>query len=170
VEHSSVFLQPPLAQSGTTLLEAVPSSQLQSEQFQSEVSLPASLPVPVSASLPELPPSGASTNSAPDGMQPQGSPQRTNAAFKVFCSTFLTIFLAELGDKTQMTTLLMSAESHAPWTVFAGAGTALVATSLIGVWLGCWLAKRVAPKTLETAAGGLLLLIAGQLFWDIFHL
>lgn len=92
------------------------------------------------------------------------------AELKIFISTFLTIFLAELGDKTQLTTLLMSAESHKPWIVFAGAGTALVATSLIGVWLGCWLAKRVPPKTLETAAGCLLLIVAGQLVWDIIHL
>jgi Ca2+/H+ antiporter, TMEM165/GDT1 family len=91
-------------------------------------------------------------------------------ALKVFFSTFLTIFLAELGDKTQVTTLLMTAESHSPWIVFAGAGTALVTTSLIGVWLGCWLAKRVSAKTLETAAGILLLLISAQLFWEIFHL
>jgi Ca2+/H+ antiporter, TMEM165/GDT1 family len=91
-------------------------------------------------------------------------------ALKVFFSTFLTIFLAELGDKTQVTTLLMTAESHSPWIVFAGAGTALVITSLIGVWLGCWLAKRVSAKTLETAAGILLLLISAQLFWEIFHL
>lgn len=91
-------------------------------------------------------------------------------ALKVFFSTFFTIFLAELGDKTQVTTLLMAAESHSPWIVFVGAGTALVTTSLIGVWLGCWLAKRVSAKTLETAAGILLLLISTQLFWEIFQL
>ncbi len=91
-------------------------------------------------------------------------------AVQVFLSTFLTIFLAELGDKTQVTTLLMAAESHQPWVVFAGAGTALVATSLIGVWLGCWLAKRVSAQTLEKAAGVLLLLIAAQLCWEVIHL
>ncbi len=90
-----------------------------------------------------------------------------NAAFKVFFSTFFTIFLAELGDKTQVTTLLMAAESHAPWTVFAGAGTALIATSLLGVWLGCWLSNQVSARTLETAAGILLLLVSAQLFWEI---
>ncbi|WNZ26647.1 TMEM165/GDT1 family protein [Leptolyngbya sp. NK1-12] len=93
-----------------------------------------------------------------------------SAELKIFCSTFLTIFLAELGDKTQMATLLMTAESHQPWIVFAGAGSALVATSLIGVWLGCWLAKRVSTKTLEKSAGLLLLLVAAQLVWDVFHL
>ncbi|NET30500.1 MAG: TMEM165/GDT1 family protein [Cyanothece sp. SIO1E1] len=87
----------------------------------------------------------------------------------IFFSTFLTIFLAELGDKTQVTTLLMSAESHSPWVVFAGAGSALVLTSLLGVLLGQWLATRIAPKVLETAAGMTLLLIATLLFWDILH-
>lgn len=86
---------------------------------------------------------------------------------QIFCSTFFTIFLAELGDKTQVTTLLMSAESHAPWLVFAGAGTALVATSLIGVLLGQWLSKRVSPRTLEKSAAIVLLLIAATLIWDI---
>ncbi|QYO68466.1 TMEM165/GDT1 family protein [Leptolyngbya sp. 7M] len=93
-----------------------------------------------------------------------------SAELKIFCSTFLTIFLAELGDKTQMATLLMTAESHQPWIVFAGAGSALVATSLIGIWLGCWLAKRVSTKTLEKSAGILLLLVAAQLVWEVFHL
>lgn len=87
----------------------------------------------------------------------------------VFGSTFLTIFLAELGDKTQVTTLLMSAESHSPWMVFAGAGTALVATSLIGVLLGQWLAKWLSPKTLETCAGITMLIISALVFVDLLR-
>jgi putative Ca2+/H+ antiporter (TMEM165/GDT1 family) len=85
----------------------------------------------------------------------------------IFASTFFTIFLAELGDKTQVTTLLLSAQSHAPWIVFAGAGSALVATSLIGVLLGRWLAQRVPPRTLEVAAGILLVVLAVLLVWDV---
>ena len=88
----------------------------------------------------------------------------------VFLSTFITIFLAELGDKTQVTTLLMSAESNAPITVFLGAGSALIATSLIGVLLGQWLAKRVSEDTLDTCAGILLLLITIGLVGDIVGL
>jgi putative Ca2+/H+ antiporter (TMEM165/GDT1 family) len=109
----------------------------------------------------------------PSGLQPDlqlESPQTDRTDLKVFLSTFVTIFLAELGDKTQLTTLLLTAKSHAPWVVFAGAGTALVTTSLLGVWLGCWLAQRISAKTLETAAGVLLLLISAQLFWEVFHL
>ncbi|MEP0817420.1 TMEM165/GDT1 family protein [Trichocoleus desertorum GB2-A4] len=89
--------------------------------------------------------------------------------FGVFCSTFVTIFLAELGDKTQVTTLLMSAESQSPWMVFAGAALALITTSLLGVLVGRWLANRLSPKSLETAAGAALLLVSVSLLWDVVH-
>ena len=89
--------------------------------------------------------------------------------WSVFASTYVTIFLAEIGDKTQVTTLLMSAESHKPWLVFAGAGTALVCTSLLGVLLGRWLATRLQPRTLEVGAGATLLIIATGLIWDILQ-
>ncbi|HTL88198.1 MAG TPA: TMEM165/GDT1 family protein [Leptolyngbya sp.] len=88
----------------------------------------------------------------------------------VFGSTFITIFLAELGDKTQMATLLMSAQSHAPWVVFAGAAAALVATSLVGVLVGRWLCQNVSPRTLEKAAGCILLLVAMLLVLDIVRM
>ncbi len=89
--------------------------------------------------------------------------------WKIFVTTFITIFLAEIGDKTQLTTLLMTAESHAPWIVFAGAGSALVLTSLLGVLLGQWLASRISPRTLERAAGSSLLLISALLIWEVLH-
>lgn len=86
-----------------------------------------------------------------------------------FGSTFLTIFLAEIGDKTQLATLLMSAQSQSPWIVFAGSAMALIATSLLGVLLGRWLSNRLSPKILGTSAGLLLLFISFMLFWDVFH-
>lgn len=89
------------------------------------------------------------------------------SSWKVFTSTFVTIFLAELGDKTQMSTLLMSAEFHKPWVIFAGAGTALIATTLIGVWVGQWFSSRLSPRTLNIAAGILLALISAWLVWDV---
>ena len=85
----------------------------------------------------------------------------------VFASTFITIFLAELGDKTQVTTMLMSAESQSPLVVFAGAGLALIATSLVGVLLGRWLSTRVSEETLDICAGILLLFITIGLVGDI---
>ncbi len=81
----------------------------------------------------------------------------------MFSSTFLTIFFAEIGDKTQLATLLISAESQSPWVVFAGAATALIATSLLGVLIGYWIARRLSPKTLDIGVAILLLLITGLL-------
>lgn len=88
----------------------------------------------------------------------------------VFSSTFITIFLAEMGDKTQLVTLLMSAESQAPWTVFFGSALALVATSLIGVSIGYWLSKKLAPETLDLSVAILLLFITAWLVSDILSL
>jgi putative Ca2+/H+ antiporter (TMEM165/GDT1 family) len=99
--------------------------------------------------------------------KPRSVKERKLGVWRVFSSTFLTIFLAEMGDKTQLATLLMSAQSHAPWIVFAGAAAALITTSLLGVLLGCWLARRLSPKTLETSAGALLLFISILLLWDV---
>lgn len=98
----------------------------------------------------------------------QLTPTTKQSSFRaVFSSTFITIFLAELGDKTQLSTLLMSAESQAPRVVFVGAATALIATSLLGVILGQWIASRLAPKTVEIAAGVSLLLISVMLLLDV---
>lgn len=90
--------------------------------------------------------------------------------WSVFISTFITIFLAELGDKTQIATLLISAESHKPLTVFIGAALALISTSLVGVMIGQWLARRISPETLDTLAGLLLLIISVGLVADVIGL
>jgi putative Ca2+/H+ antiporter (TMEM165/GDT1 family) len=88
-------------------------------------------------------------------------------AIVVFATTFVTIFLAEIGDKTQLSTLLISAESQSPWVVFLGSASALVITSLLGVLLGSWMASRLSPKTIEKASGIMLLFISIMLFWDL---
>ncbi|MCW5317787.1 TMEM165/GDT1 family protein [Nostoc sp. KVJ3] len=97
------------------------------------------------------------------------SPQKQQSVLVVFGTTFVTIFLAEIGDKTQLSTLLMSAESHSPWVVFIGSAAALITTSLLGVLLGSWIASRVSPKTVEKSAGVMLLVISLMLFWDVFQ-
>jgi Ca2+/H+ antiporter, TMEM165/GDT1 family len=90
-----------------------------------------------------------------------------SGVWSTFFSTFITIFLAEMGDKTQLATLLLSAQSRSPWIVFIGAGTALIATSLVGVLLGRYLAKVLSPKTLDIAAGMLLMAISILLLGDV---
>ena len=98
---------------------------------------------------------------------PQQQKQTQQSWWAIYASTFFTIFLAECGDKTQLSTLLMSAESQSPWIVFVGAAAALITTSLLGVLLGQWLAKHLSPRKLEIAAGTSLLLIAIALVCDI---
>jgi Ca2+/H+ antiporter, TMEM165/GDT1 family len=90
--------------------------------------------------------------------------------WRCFLSTFVTIFLAELGDKTQVATLLMSAQSHQPWVVFAGAASALIATSLVGVLLGRWLSTLLTPRLLERTTGVILAVVAAGLIWDVTQL
>lgn len=98
------------------------------------------------------------------------SERRQNNFWVVFGSTFFTIFLAEMGDKTQLVTLLMSAESQAPWTVFIGSALALIATSLIGVSIGYWLSRKLAPETLDLSVAILLLFITVWLISDVINL
>jgi putative Ca2+/H+ antiporter (TMEM165/GDT1 family) len=75
---------------------------------------------------------------------------------KVFLSTAGTVFLAELGDKTQLAALLLAAESGRPVVVVIGASLALICSSLVGVLLGRWLSSVMAPQQLERAAGVLM--------------
>ena len=74
----------------------------------------------------------------------------------VMLSTFTTVFVAELGDKTQLATLLLSAQSGQPWLVFIGAALALICSSLVGVLVGRWLSTILPPERLEQMAGVLM--------------
>ena len=74
--------------------------------------------------------------------------------WKTFLTVFVTVFLAELGDKTQLATLLFASKSpSALMTIFFAAAGALVVTSAIGVMAGAVLADYVNPKYLSYAAG-----------------
>ncbi|MCT0199685.1 TMEM165/GDT1 family protein [Synechococcus sp. CS-1325] len=74
----------------------------------------------------------------------------------IILTTFTTVFLAELGDKTQLAALLLAAESGRPLLVFAGAALALICSSLVGVLLGRWLAALLPPQRLERISGALM--------------
>jgi putative Ca2+/H+ antiporter (TMEM165/GDT1 family) len=76
------------------------------------------------------------------------------AAWQAFLTVFLTVFLAEIGDKTQLATLLFSAKGEtSKWVVFAGSASALVLAAGIGVLVGGALERIVSPATLKIVAG-----------------
>ena len=73
---------------------------------------------------------------------------------KLMLIVFASVFVAELGDKTQLATLLFAADKEASkWMVFSGASLALVATSAIGVLAGGLISQHVSPKMLHYVAG-----------------
>lgn len=78
---------------------------------------------------------------------------------RLFLTTFATIFLAELGDKTQLATMGFAASTSARWTVFLAASLALVLSSLLGVLVGGTFAQHVSPHFIRRAAGSLFIVI-----------
>ncbi len=81
----------------------------------------------------------------------------------LFFSTFMLIFLAELGDKTQLAVMSQSAASSSKWTVFAAGVTALAASTAIGVLAGGLIRRFVPDERYVKCAGGLLFLLFGAL-------
>lgn len=73
--------------------------------------------------------------------------------WKLFASTFAAIFVAELGDKTQLATLSLAAGGKSRWIVFAGSALALVATSAIAVLGGEVVARFIPPHWIKRIAG-----------------
>ena len=88
---------------------------------------------------------------------------------RLFATVFGTIFIAELGDKTQLATLLYASDSaHPKLTVFAASAAALVLASALGVLAGSLVADYVDPKVMRWVAGlgfigvGLWVLLSGE--------
>jgi putative Ca2+/H+ antiporter (TMEM165/GDT1 family) len=73
---------------------------------------------------------------------------------KVLLTVFSTVFLAELGDKTQLATMLFASDrAVSKWVVFLGAALALVTTSAIGTLAGEAVSRIVSPRALSIVAG-----------------
>lgn len=79
--------------------------------------------------------------------------------FKLLLTTFGTVFLAELGDKTQLATFCFAAESKSRLTVFVGSATALMLTSLLAVVLGCEASKFIPTSYIKVGAGILFIVL-----------
>lgn len=74
--------------------------------------------------------------------------------WKIFITIFVTVFLAELGDKTQLATMLFSADKEvSKYLVFLAASAALVVATAIGVLAGSLLSEYINEKVLHYIAG-----------------
>jgi putative Ca2+/H+ antiporter (TMEM165/GDT1 family) len=74
--------------------------------------------------------------------------------WKIFLTIFLSIFVAELGDKTQLATVLFAADKEvSKYTVFLAASVALIVASAIGVLAGSLLSEFINEKYLHYIAG-----------------
>ena len=75
-------------------------------------------------------------------------------------TTFITVFLAEMGDKTQLTTITLSSTTNKPLAVFIGSSVALILATLLGALAGGSIANLI-PAFLLKMLSGIVFLIIG---------
>ena len=88
--------------------------------------------------------------------------------FALLLSTFITVFLAELGDKTQLATVALSGTSDRPFAVFLGSSSALVIASLIGALAGGSMSTVIPSDLLQLAASVGFLIIGARLLLPLW--
>ena len=89
--------------------------------------------------------------------------------WKILGTTFVAVFIAELGDKTQLATLSFAGTSPSRLPVFLGSAAALVCTSAIAVFGGEAISRVISPRMLQRAAGFLFLIIGAWVLWGAFR-
>jgi len=74
--------------------------------------------------------------------------------WRVFFTVFTTVFVAEIGDKTQLATMLFAGEAKVSrWVIFAASASALTLAAALGVIVGAQLERFISPRTLKIVAG-----------------
>ena len=97
-----------------------------------------------------------------EGLDPAGEGTTTRPDWRAFGATFALLFVAELGDKTQLAVLSLSSQNSATWSVFAGGALALTLVTGLGVVGGQGLC-RLVPERLLLAVSAAAFLIMGVL-------
>jgi len=93
------------------------------------------------------------------GQNNQSHPEGADMDLRVLLTTFGIIFLAEMGDKTQIAAMTLAAQTKKPWAVFLGASLALAAVSAIGVIVGGALGNYVPLEWVKRIAAILFIII-----------
>jgi len=89
-------------------------------------------------------------------------------SLKLIFSTFIVIFLAELGDKTQLAAMAASAGSNKPFSVLIGASVALILSSALAVAVGSFIGDHIPLKYIKIAAGIVFIVFGGLYLKDAF--
>ena len=87
---------------------------------------------------------------------------------RVLLTTFGVIFLAEMGDKTQLAAMTMAAQTKKPWAVFLGAAVALAAVSALGVIVGSVLGNYIPLEWVKRLAAIGFIIIGVLMLFDKF--
>jgi putative Ca2+/H+ antiporter (TMEM165/GDT1 family) len=85
--------------------------------------------------------------------------------WQLFGLTFITVFLAEIGDKSQLAAIALGGSSKSPRAVFLGSIAALILTSFLGVIAGGSIAQFLPAKVLKAIAAIGFILLALKLLW-----
>ena len=86
--------------------------------------------------------------------------------WKLAATTFGILFLAELGDKTQLAVFSLAAQHKSPGTVFIGASLALVVVTLLGAYLGGLISAYIPVRFVHIGAGSLFIILGASLLWQ----
>nr|WP_321514447.1 TMEM165/GDT1 family protein [uncultured Pseudodesulfovibrio sp.] len=86
--------------------------------------------------------------------------------WKLLATTFGTLFIAELGDKTQLACMLMTAKTQKPWTVFLGSSLALVLVSFLGVMFAQFVCQYISPQSIKKVAAVSFVVMGCLIFFD----
>ena len=87
--------------------------------------------------------------------------------WKTFLTAFITIFLAELGDKTQLAAITMTAKTNAPLAVFLGASLGLILVTLLAVLLGSVVTQYVPTEWLQRIVAVAFILIGALMLFGV---
>lgn len=79
--------------------------------------------------------------------------------WKSVFSAFVLVFIAELGDKTQLSTMLLASKSNSRWLIFIGSSCALILSSLLGVIFGSMINKYIPEIYIQIGSGVAFLII-----------
>ena len=88
--------------------------------------------------------------------------------WKLVATTFGLLFVAELGDKTQLAVITLASERHSPWAVFLGATLALASVTLLGVLAGQVISRFVPVNILQKVAAVAFIVIGILVWFDVF--